>query len=247
MKFGLFILIVTFLFSGVLASPAHARPSRKKVNTPITVPFSGVLQDENLNPISGVFPIRFGLYKTASSRRAVWNERVWVAVDAGRYVVNIGARKPIPARLKVENLFVSVSMEGVGEILREPLVKESSKVFALPSATSGSAGTPTAAGPASSRSTSDIAERAMHAFEADHAVNADKIGNLSVSELQKMFAPAPVRVGSRTKESNTAGGPGGKLYDVECPKGYVVTGIRGGSGKYLDSISLICSPLEQSQ
>ena len=131
-------------------------------------------------------------------------------------------------------------MEGVGEILRTKLIESAAiQVVQQPAPT-------TSIPPQKSAksSSSDIAERAMHAFEADHATNADKVGNLTVSDLKKMFTPGKIKTGNRSKETEPAGGPGGKLYELECPRGYVVTGIRGGEGKYLDSISLICSPLE---
>ncbi len=232
----------------VLVWSSSATAAKAKGADAQVVSFNGTLQDENLNVISGVFPMNFSLYKTEGSRRAIWSERVWVAVDSGRYSVNLGSRKPIPARLKLEKMYVGVSLEGVGELLREPLMADSDPSVIAPTQNTAPVApvAPRVAARPSGKGASDIAERAMHAFEADHATNADKIGNLSVNDLQKMFAPKKVTTGSRTRETESAGGPGGKLYDLECPKGYVVTGVRGGSGKYLDSISLICSPLSMN-
>ena len=53
-----------------------------------------------------------------------------------------------------------------------------------------------------------------------------------------------VRISSSKRYTGSAGGEGGVTYELKCPKGHVVTGVRGGSGIYLDSIQLICSPLE---
>ena len=165
-----------------------------------------------------------------------------MGVDGGRYTVRLGARKALPKNLKPEKMFVGVSLVGVGEILREPLLEPAPVV---PAAAAASAPGPRdVVVSAKTTRNSDIADRAMHAYEADHASNADRIGNLTVTDLKAMFAPGKVKTGSRTKETDSAGGPGGKLYALECPRGYVVTGVQGGSGKYLDSISLICSPLE---
>ena len=243
-QLGIFLLALGFL----AASGSNESIAKQKKSSAQVVSFNGTLQDENLNVISGVFPMTFSLYKTEGSRRAIWSERVWVAVDSGRYSVNLGSRKPIPARLNLEKMYVGVSLESVGELLREPLMaQEENPVVAVP--TEGRAPVAVAPTPTprpSGKGQPDIAERAMHAFEADHATNADKIGNLSVMDLQKMFEPKKVTTGSRTRETESAGGPGGKLYELECPKGYVVTGVRGGSGKYLDSISLICSPLSMN-
>ena len=220
-------------------------PEAKSKDTRKVVPFAGLLQDENLNPISGVFPIRFSLYKTEGSRRAVWNEKLWVSVDGGRYAVTLGEDKRIPRTLELDQLYIGVQLEGVGEILREKLTPAPPVAVESVIAPAPPANVPVQTNtPRTVKSPTDIAERAMHAFEADHAINADKLGNLTVSDLKKMFAPGKVTTGSRTRETEQAGGPGGKLYELECPKGYVVTGVRGGSGKYLDSISLICTPLE---
>jgi hypothetical protein len=232
-------LILGFIF--LLYGSAYGK-ERSQSKEQVIYPFSGVLQDENLNMISGVYPLRFALYKSAKSRRAIWNERVWVGVDGGRYTIRLGARKALPRNLKPEKMFVGVSLEGVGEILREPLLETS---LVVPARTeTGRPSSKDVVVTGKGRKNSDIADRAMHAYEADHASNSDRLGNLTVTDLKTMFAPGKVKTGSRTKETDAAGGPGGKLYALECPRGYVVTGVQGGSGKYLDSISLICSPLE---
>ncbi len=234
-------LSISLSFPG---TDVEARPSKKITKkAKQAVAYSGILQDENLNPISGVYPLRFGLYRSPTGRRAIWTNRLWVSVDSGRYTINLGEGKPIPGRLKLEELYVGVSIDGVGEVLREKLIQESPTTPPQGPNTVQPASPPKKADKSTSRS-SNIADRAMHAFEADHAVNADKIGNLTVEDLKRTIVK-PVKIGSRTRETGQAGGPGGKFYEENCPKGYVVTGIRGGSGKYLDSISLICSPLEQ--
>ena len=53
-----------------------------------------------------------------------------------------------------------------------------------------------------------------------------------------------VKIGAAKRYSEQVGGTGGNPYTLQCPPGHVVTGIKGGAAAYLDSISLICSPLE---
>ena len=52
-----------------------------------------------------------------------------------------------------------------------------------------------------------------------------------------------VKVAARTYSPPAAGGDGGTAFSMLCPDGYVVTGLSGGSGLYVDRVSLICSPL----
>jgi hypothetical protein len=40
------------------------------------------------------------------------------------------------------------------------------------------------------------------------------------------------------------GGQGGGPYDVRCPPGFVVTGIEGAAGRVIDSIRIVCSPMQ---
>jgi len=203
------------------------------------VPYTGQLQNENMRPIAGVYPMQFSLYKTRKGRRAVWSESLWVAVENGNYTVEIGARKKLPKKLKLERLFLGVEIVGVGEILRERLIPESTPAIA--------SGTPQApAPPPADRNTStqnSTVDEAMFAYEAGYAKNAAKINNMDVEEL-KQYIHVPVKLGPATKNTGAAGGSGGYEFNESCPKGYVVTGMRGAAGKYLDSISLICSPIE---
>ena len=55
-----------------------------------------------------------------------------------------------------------------------------------------------------------------------------------------------VTLGSNTFNAPTAGGNGGTPFQQLCPDGYVVTGLRGGSGLYIDRVGIICSPLESN-
>ena len=52
------------------------------------------------------------------------------------------------------------------------------------------------------------------------------------------------KIGEAKRYTDQVGGSGGRPYTLECPPGFVVTGIRGQAAGYVDQISLICSPLE---
>ena len=75
---------------------------------------------------------------------------------------------------------------------------------------------------------------------------ADKLGSLTEEEFYERLkgGTGKGKIGSNKRFTAMAGGDGGVPYELKCPKGHVVTGIRGGEGIYLDSIQLICSPLE---
>lgn len=92
----------------------------------------------------------------------------------------------------------------------------------------------------------EYAETAGLAYEAEHAKVADRVGDWSQAELEDHLknVSGKVRISSSKRYTGSAGGEGGVTYELKCPKGHVVTGVRGGSGIYLDSIQLICSPLE---
>ena len=52
------------------------------------------------------------------------------------------------------------------------------------------------------------------------------------------------KIGTGTTNLDRVGGTGGAKYYRRCPAGQVVIGIQGGSGALIDSIELICAPLE---
>jgi hypothetical protein len=39
------------------------------------------------------------------------------------------------------------------------------------------------------------------------------------------------------------GGKGGGKYKLECPKGYIMTGIEGRNGAMIDAVKIICTKL----
>ena len=207
-----------------------------------TVVYEGKLQDANRKPIGGIFPLSFALHRNARKGRSLWKEEHFVAIDQGDYEVQLGSKTPIPSGLDVSKLYLSVSVSGGDEIVRERLSTDAVKRTDKASGSSGKKGK--AGG--DSKSIVEYAETSGLAYEAEHAKVADRIGDWGQAELEDHLKniSGKVRISSSKRYTGSAGGEGGVTYELKCPKGHVVTGVRGGSGIYLDSIQLICSPLE---
>ena len=252
---AVFILSLVLLFpSGANAKGAKAYKGK---NEQKIIEFEGKLQNARRRPVSGVFPIKFSLYKGPKGGKAVWSENHFVAVDGGRYVVTLGNAKRLKKRLDLSKLYLGVSYAGGGEIQRERIEPQEVEASApAPSVAAGTAavpqGTTTRNAPVAVRSsngrtTVDYAEEAGVATYAHSAESAKRIGGLDEKDLLKRLdarSKGKVSVGTKSRFSASAGGEGGSGYDLRCPKGTVVTGVRGTAGIYLDSIQLICSPLE---
>ncbi|GMV41181.1 MAG: hypothetical protein AMXMBFR64_28970 [Myxococcales bacterium] len=226
------------LLSLLLAWPASARPKSGKTFT-----YIGQLQDEAHNPIGGVYPLQFALYASPSSSKALWTETAWVAVDKGRYVIDLGSSSPLPAKLRVEDLTIGVGLRGGLELVREP-VAAAMGLPVEPVAVPAPEGRQTVPEPSPrAKNVVEYADKAGYAFEAEHAATADKIENMTLEELKRALATKP-SLGKAKKYTGQAGGEGGFEYTEMCPEGYVVVGMTGAAGKFLDSLRLVCAPLE---
>lgn len=201
------------------------------------VVYKGKVVDEAGKPVSGIFPMTFKLYPGLSSKKAIWSEFSWVAVDRGVYQVQIGMSKPLPVRDDLDRLVIGVEIRGVGELVREPFVPARAQV-------------PQSSGPAKHGSSVKYADAAGYAVEADHAKTADRLGNLTFEDILRKIAEETggrgrVKIGTDRRFGARIGGPGGLgEYNETCPKGMVMVGIKGGAGIYIDSIQIICAPLE---
>ena len=250
-----------FILSLVLMVPSGANAKGAKAykgkNQEKIIEFEGKLQNARRRPVSGVFPIKFSLYKGPKGGKAIWSENHFVAVDSGRYMVTLGKAKRLKKRFDLSKLYLGVSYAGGGEIQREriepqevessmPTPAAASSSRAQPPANS-SRNAPVAVRTSNGRTTVDYAEEAGIATYAHSAESAKRIGDLDEKDLLKRLdarSKGKATVGTKSRFSASAGGEGGSGYDLRCPKGTVVTGVRGTAGIYLDSIQLICSPLE---
>jgi hypothetical protein len=165
-----------------------------------------------------------------------------VTVDGGKYQITLGKKRAIPSHLKLDNMFLAVSISDGAEIVREKIDPSSVQNFEQ----ARQANHPIASKKSKEKSVVDYAETAGLSYESEHAKTADRIGNLSEKDLlEELNKPKPsVKLGSSKRYTSSAGGEGGIAYELKCPKGHVVTGVRGGAGLYLDSIQLVCTPLD---
>jgi hypothetical protein len=238
-----------------LALAAVAIPEPVEAADPTSrVVYSGRVEDAQGRPIGGIYPLTFAFYRSAKGGRPLWEESHFVAIDNGVYAVELGREKPFPKRLAFDKSFLGVAISGGKEIMRERFSGEVSQVTPTPEAPKPpvivkpepSAGAP----PQPAKGT--YADQAGFAYEAEKAKNADAVGGMSVAELRTLIKqadtgskqPVKVTIGENKRFTDQVGGLGGQTYTLQCPPGYVVTGMRGRAAGYVDQISLICSPLE---
>lgn len=229
---------VYFMLLSIGSASADAGIPARSGQVPVaTVEYQGKVVDEDNRPVSGIFPMTFKIYERLKSKKAIWSETFWVAVDRGIYKVTLGKKKPLPKRDDLDKLVLAVEIKGVGEVVREPFPASGFQLRPLEQT-------------ANKQGSVKYAESAGYAVEAGHAKNADRLQNLTVDDLirklvEEGFGGMKVQVGKTKKFGNRVGGPGGTAeYNENCPKGYVMTGIKGAAGAYIDSIQIICSPLE---
>jgi len=245
MKFFIVALAATVTLSlagpGRAQSPPAAAPEGR-------VAYVGELIDESGTAISGVFPLTFKLYETERAASSVWTERHFVAVRDGAYRVALGAASPVPAALAGRDMFIAVEVGTLGELVRQPLKivfverpRTRDEIVASLDLTYA-----------------DVADRALIAADAERADDCTTLDGRSLADLDRydevlsqiaqlrdqLDGVQGARLGGRTTTLERAGGSGGNPYSRTCPPGHVVTGIRGGAGQLIDSIELICSPLQ---
>jgi hypothetical protein len=249
------------------SKPAQAAPTPSTVDEPIVVDYTGRIQDESGNPVSGVFQLRFKLLKTEDSANPTWAETRYVAVVDGDYRVGLGERRKLRKRQIPSSAWIGVELVGEGEIVRDRFDVDSASPDKKPQqASSGGISQETKdllekAAKDNSIAFADVAQRAVTADTATTADKANAIGDMSAQEIKDLSnvalerlgehiadpsaheAAGGIRIGNERQITDSAGGSGGRDYELKCPKGYVVTGIRGGAGRLVDSLSLICQPL----
>lgn len=236
----------------------------------LVVDYSGKLQDERAHPISGVFHLEFKLYKGENAKQSTWRERHFVAVVDGSYTVPLGTHETLEQKAIPDDAWIGVELTGEGELLRDRFEvaadgedtadgsASNAKQVELSEATRELL---EQAKDGDRIAYADIAERAVTADRADVAARAESLGDFSVDELEQKAslalerlgdhisdpdaheATGGIRLGDDRKIQKRVGGKGGGRYEVNCPPGYVVTGITGGAGRLIDSIRIICTKL----
>jgi len=233
----------------VLPTSAQARqgaPSGKvALKKTLVLQYTGRLQDEQKKAIGGIYRLTFGLMANARAKKPTWTESHWAAVDNGAYTVELGRRRPLPKTLDMSQAAMSVSVPGVGEILREGLGGREGPLALVEAQVT----------PPGGKRIVDFAEKAGFATEAEHALNADRLGGMTAEELKKKLdeaakksggsgGGATAKLGANRTNSAQAGGTGGTPTDLMCPKGAVVVGIKVNAGLYVDALQIICAPIE---
>jgi hypothetical protein len=226
------------------ASIPVSTPSAWAENETPMVIYQGKLQNDGHKPVGGIYPLSFSLHTSFKSGRSVWSEAHFVVVDNGEYTIVLGRKYPMPTDVDLGSTYLSVTITGGSEIVREQLDAKSvldTRVNPIVNTQPRELSIKEAGG-----STVDYAETAGFAYEAGHAKSSDKLGDVTAEQLiEQLRANKPkVKIGGTKRYTASAGGEGGMQYELKCPSGYVVVGVRGGAALYMDSIQLICSPLQ---
>jgi len=216
--------------------------------------YGGRVEDGQGRPIGGIYPLTFSFFRTEKGGRAVWTEVHFVAVDNGVYAIELGREKTFPKSLDLEKSYLSVAITGGKEIVREKFRQDPALVPATETPSTPTARPEPTVGAPPQQAKGSYADLAGFAYEAEKSKNSDAIGGMSVTDLRnlvKQSLPDPakdtgskVKIGDAKRYTEQAGGLGGQPFTLQCPPGFVVTGIRGQAAGYVDQISLICSPLE---
>jgi hypothetical protein len=229
--------IPVFLFVALFAFQATAKQR--------ILVYSGKLLDERAAPVGGVFPLTFAIYNKSRGGKALWSEKHFVAVNNGTYAVELGRKKSIPASVDLNRLYVGVRLSNGPELVRERFVAEGLEPETIIRNRGSNVQKQITA-----NSTVDYAEKAGFAYVAERADDSKLFNGMTLDQLKKKLGGSgggtKVTIGTNTFNAPTAGGNGGTPYQQLCPEGYVVTGLRGGSGLYIDRVGIICSPLESN-
>jgi hypothetical protein len=220
-----------------LAAPAPAQAAPVATGEKRTVlKWDSALKDEDNKPVSGLFPMQFQLRKP-KQKKAFWKETHWVAVDNGRYALELGRVTPLPKNLDPKSSILTVNIPGVGEIITEALDGSDASLAEVADLGAGN------------RRIVQYAEKAGFAYEAERSGIADRLGDFTAEKLREALdalekRKVKVRVGRNQVNLQSVGGAGGTPYEAVCPPGMVSIGIRGGSGIYIDNFQVVCAPLE---
>jgi hypothetical protein len=250
MKEQVLTIALVMVLSTLAWGDAFARKGEKKR----ILVYSGQLLDDQGGPMGGVFPLTFSFHKKARGGTAMWSEAHFVAVDSGAYVVELGRQRVIRRSIDLGQLYVGVRVTKGPQLVRERFIVEGEEpeVFIRrdTTATSSSSSSSTRQGSrtaTSNRTSVDYAEKAGFAFAAEKADDATRLGGLTLEQLKRKLGSGSggsITIGEQPWMSQSKGGVGGTSYELLCPEGYVMTGIRGGSGMYVDRLGIICSKLK---
>ncbi|MCO4760892.1 MAG: hypothetical protein KC502_05270 [Myxococcales bacterium] len=223
-------LAMTFAWA---PAPAAAKGKRKRKFKTV-LDFESRLKDENNKPVSGIFPMTFTL-RRRKGRKRIWKERHWVAVNNGRYQLQLGRRKNLPRKFDPDKTLIEVAIDGAGTVLTQVVSGEVSQVVARPAG--------------AGRRMVKYAEKAGFAYDSEHSTVSDRVGPYTgkllketINKLKKR--KARIKLSRNRINLTSAGGVGGTPFEQICPPGTIMVGLRGGCGIYIDNVQVVCAPLE---
>jgi len=208
-------IIVALLVLGttLAATAVSAAPPR-------TIIYEGSLRSEDGTPVSGIYWMRFSLRRSQDADAELWSEQTYVAVDAGRFVVELGKRRTFPPALELGGLFLTVVNDGL-VLMRSPVD---------PAWISGGVGGGSGQGCESCR-------------RATISDNATRFAGLDLDQLKAILART-LGPGGKRRLTSAVGSTDGEGFTLECPPGHVLTGLEGTTTDGLRSLRLICRPME---
>jgi hypothetical protein len=212
------------------------KPSSQNKN--ILIQYEGSILDESKKAVSGIFPLKFEIYNKDKGGKALWSEHHYIAVEEGKYEIELGIQTPIPSNLPVNKLYIAISLGNEGEIVREQLVLSEDKEEGQPQPIEEDTG--------SKKKQPVSLTRVDFAMEAEHAEDSDKLSGMTTEDLMiKIMSQTKISVGSEKKHSSKGVGfDNGTKDTLTCPLGEVVVGLTVRYGQsQLYKIQLICSPL----
>lgn len=248
---------MAWLFVVFLATPAVAQG--------FAAQYQGELIDDQARPLAGIFALTFKLYEGVDATEALWEEQHYVAVVEGEYSIRLGEQIPLDSQWAETELFVAVEFSDQ-EIVREAEWFEPAAPLDIELTARDPVEYLREALPDNivEVTFAQLADRALVSQEAEHAANADRLGGHTLEEIDRynelveMFAEHQIdpeahggiarqsarSTGDSTMVLQRVGGEGGTPFTRMCPRGYVMVGLQGAAGGLVDSIQVVCAPLE---
>ena len=195
--------------------------------SPRTLAFSGSLMDEKGAPMGGVYWVKFALHRGENDTKEIWSEEQYIAVEKGKYELELGKQRPVPRVPSMTSLFLSIQLDGT-EVQRVPVTDDMLPAENKSAVAGGQAGGSTC----------------QKCVQAESAKDCQRLGGMTVKQLVNTAVKKEIEVGGTAHFTSSVGGGEGTPFRLTCPPGFVATGIKGKAGETITSLQLVCSPLE---
>jgi len=236
--------LFSFLTASILLALTFSAFSTASSSPPKYLTYRGQLLDHTKNAVSGIYRLHFSLHESPTSTKKVWKEPHEVAISNGVYKVMLGYQTSLPKR-NFERFYLAVSLAGGPELVREPVSSLLTKNAMQKSQQKNRKTTKTKQTNPAGTNYVPKADRAEFATEAG---NSARFEGRTLDEVAKYVHEKTgikrIRVGKGRPNNDHIGGNGGGEFVTRCPSGYVVVGIQGYAGRYMDGFDLLCAPLK---